>query len=179
MFCSHFTDAETLGKFIVKVTGLGREDTNLNSQAPKLGCAHPRASPAACASLPETMEASFFRQLVPCPQLPVSSLTSGFWDATTNAQIWTLQRSAFSSRSLGSSQEGSISKEGGNQNKVKSMASQLLAKFEESSRNPSLLKQVSPIMCSLAAFSVTRTEKTAEMFQLVMDFRYGSHAWLK
>ncbi|XP_054442070.1 F-actin-monooxygenase MICAL2 isoform X2 [Pteronotus mesoamericanus] len=48
--------------------------------------------------------------------------------------------SAFSSRSLGSSQEGS-SKEGGNQNKVKSMASQLLAKFEESSRNPSLLKQ--------------------------------------
>lgn len=51
------------------------------------------------------------------------------------------ERSAFSSRSLGSSQEGSVSKEGGNQNKVKSMASQLLAKFEESSRNPSLLKQ--------------------------------------
>ncbi|XP_014401376.1 PREDICTED: protein-methionine sulfoxide oxidase MICAL2 isoform X3 [Myotis brandtii] len=51
------------------------------------------------------------------------------------------ERPAFSSRSLGSSQEGSISKEGGNQNKVKSMASQLLAKFEESSRNPSLLKQ--------------------------------------
>nr|KAF6438228.1 microtubule associated monooxygenase, calponin and LIM domain containing 2 [Molossus molossus] len=50
----------------------------------------------------------------------------------------------FSSRSLGSSQEGSGSKEGGNQNKVKSMASQLLAKFEENSRNPSLLKQVSP-----------------------------------
>ncbi|XP_058401976.1 F-actin-monooxygenase MICAL2 isoform X2 [Diceros bicornis minor] len=47
--------------------------------------------------------------------------------------------SAFSSRTLGSSQEGS-SKEGGNQNKVKSMASQLLAKFEENSRNPSLLK---------------------------------------
>ncbi|XP_036114770.1 F-actin-monooxygenase MICAL2 isoform X5 [Molossus molossus] len=47
----------------------------------------------------------------------------------------------FSSRSLGSSQEGSGSKEGGNQNKVKSMASQLLAKFEENSRNPSLLKQ--------------------------------------
>ncbi|XP_036181308.1 F-actin-monooxygenase MICAL2 isoform X8 [Myotis myotis] len=51
------------------------------------------------------------------------------------------ERPAFSSRSLGSSQEGSVSKEGGNQNKVKSMASQLLAKFEESSRNPSLLKQ--------------------------------------
>ncbi|XP_036114768.1 F-actin-monooxygenase MICAL2 isoform X3 [Molossus molossus] len=48
----------------------------------------------------------------------------------------------FSSRSLGSSQEGSGSKEGGNQNKVKSMASQLLAKFEENSRNPSLLKQL-------------------------------------
>ncbi|KAM8817453.1 F-actin-monooxygenase MICAL2-like isoform 5-T5 [Rhynchonycteris naso] len=49
--------------------------------------------------------------------------------------------SAFSSRSLGSSQEGSRSKEGGNQNKVKSMASQLLAKFEENSQNSSLLKQ--------------------------------------
>ncbi|XP_059564898.1 F-actin-monooxygenase MICAL2 isoform X5 [Myotis daubentonii] len=52
------------------------------------------------------------------------------------------ERPAFSSRSLGSSQEGSVSKEGGNQNKVKSMASQLLAKFEESSRNPSLMKQL-------------------------------------
>ncbi|XP_053529089.1 F-actin-monooxygenase MICAL2 isoform X2 [Artibeus jamaicensis] len=49
--------------------------------------------------------------------------------------------STFSSRSLGSSQECGSNKEGGNQNKVKSMASQLLAKFEESSRNPSLLKQ--------------------------------------
>ncbi|XP_066221663.1 F-actin-monooxygenase MICAL2 isoform X2 [Saccopteryx leptura] len=49
--------------------------------------------------------------------------------------------SSFSSRSLGSSQEGNSSKEGGNQNKVKSMASQLLAKFEENSRNSSLLKQ--------------------------------------
>ncbi|XP_070659767.1 F-actin-monooxygenase MICAL2 isoform X4 [Bos indicus] len=47
--------------------------------------------------------------------------------------------SAFSSQSLGSNQEGI--KEGGNQNKVKSMASQLLAKFEESSRNPSILRQ--------------------------------------
>ncbi|XP_010828918.1 PREDICTED: protein-methionine sulfoxide oxidase MICAL2 isoform X2 [Bison bison bison] len=49
--------------------------------------------------------------------------------------------SAFSSQSLGSNQEGI--KEGGNQNKVKSMASQLLAKFEESSRNPSILRQES------------------------------------
>ncbi|KAM8817449.1 F-actin-monooxygenase MICAL2-like isoform 1-T1 [Rhynchonycteris naso] len=63
--------------------------------------------------------------------------------------------SAFSSRSLGSSQEGSRSKEGGNQNKVKSMASQLLAKFEENSQNSSLLKQEhcisgigKPVLCS-------------------------------
>nr|XP_019584884.1 PREDICTED: protein-methionine sulfoxide oxidase MICAL2 isoform X1 [Rhinolophus sinicus]XP_019584891.1 PREDICTED: protein-methionine sulfoxide oxidase MICAL2 isoform X1 [Rhinolophus sinicus] len=63
--------------------------------------------------------------------------------------------SAFSSRSLGSNQEDGSSKEGGNQNKVKSMASQLLAKFEESSRNPSLLKQEchvsgigKPVLCS-------------------------------
>nr|XP_031537050.1 F-actin-monooxygenase MICAL2 isoform X2 [Vicugna pacos] len=48
--------------------------------------------------------------------------------------------SAFLSQSLGSNQEGG--KEGGNQNKVKSMASQLLAKFEENSRNPSLLRQL-------------------------------------
>nr|XP_036882206.1 F-actin-monooxygenase MICAL2 isoform X2 [Manis javanica] len=50
---------------------------------------------------------------------------------------------AFSSQSVGSNQEGSGSKEGRNQNKVKSMASQLLAKFEENSRNPSVLKQES------------------------------------
>ncbi|KAM5186766.1 F-actin-monooxygenase MICAL2 isoform 3-T3 [Callospermophilus lateralis] len=49
--------------------------------------------------------------------------------------------STFSSRRLGSNQECS-SKEGGNQNKVKSMANQLLAKFEESTRNPSVLKQL-------------------------------------
>ncbi|KAM9767755.1 F-actin-monooxygenase MICAL2 isoform 2-T3 [Dama dama] len=48
--------------------------------------------------------------------------------------------SSFSSQSLGSNQEGI--KEGGNQNKVKSMASQLLAKFEENSRNPSILRQL-------------------------------------
>lgn len=77
------------------------------------------------------------------------SLISRFWDPKINALIWLLQLSGFSSRSLGSNQEGGSSKEGGNQNKVKSMASQLLAKFEESSRNPSLLKQVSPIRCSL------------------------------
>ncbi|XP_026928930.2 F-actin-monooxygenase MICAL2 isoform X3 [Acinonyx jubatus] len=50
--------------------------------------------------------------------------------------------STFSSRSLRSSQECGSNKEGGNQNKVKSMASQLLAKFEENSRNPSLVKQL-------------------------------------
>uniref|UniRef100_A0A4X1TRU8 F-actin monooxygenase n=1 Tax=Sus scrofa TaxID=9823 RepID=A0A4X1TRU8_PIG len=61
--------------------------------------------------------------------------------------------SAFSSQSLGSNQEGG--KEGGNQNKVKSMASQLLAKFEENSRNPTLLRQErrvpgigKPVLCS-------------------------------
>ncbi|XP_046293939.1 F-actin-monooxygenase MICAL2 isoform X4 [Marmota monax] len=51
--------------------------------------------------------------------------------------------STFSSRRLGSNQECSSTKEGGNQNKVKSMANQLLAKFEESTRNPSVLKQES------------------------------------
>nr|XP_017512934.1 F-actin-monooxygenase MICAL2 isoform X3 [Manis javanica]XP_036882208.1 F-actin-monooxygenase MICAL2 isoform X3 [Manis javanica] len=62
---------------------------------------------------------------------------------------------AFSSQSVGSNQEGSGSKEGRNQNKVKSMASQLLAKFEENSRNPSVLKQErcvsgisKPVLCS-------------------------------
>ncbi|XP_060223004.1 F-actin-monooxygenase MICAL2 isoform X1 [Meriones unguiculatus] len=62
--------------------------------------------------------------------------------------------SGFSSRSLGSSQEHS--KEGGNQNKVKSMANQLLAKFEENTQNPLASKQdcrhVSgigkPVLCS-------------------------------
>ncbi|XP_047372496.1 F-actin-monooxygenase MICAL2 isoform X1 [Sciurus carolinensis] len=51
--------------------------------------------------------------------------------------------STFSSRRLGTNQEYSSTKEGGNQNKVKSMANQLLAKFEESTRNPSVLKQES------------------------------------
>ncbi|XP_025749979.2 F-actin-monooxygenase MICAL2 isoform X4 [Callorhinus ursinus] len=51
--------------------------------------------------------------------------------------------SAYPSRSLRCSPEGGSGREGGGQNKVKSMASQLLAKFEESSRNPSLLRQES------------------------------------
>ncbi|XP_055971805.1 F-actin-monooxygenase MICAL2-like isoform X4 [Sorex fumeus] len=49
--------------------------------------------------------------------------------------------SAFSRRSLNSDPESSSSKEGGNQNKVKSMATQLQAKFEENSRGSSLLRQ--------------------------------------
>ncbi|XP_044921748.1 F-actin-monooxygenase MICAL2 isoform X4 [Mustela putorius furo] len=49
--------------------------------------------------------------------------------------------SAYPSRGLRSSPEGSSGREVGSQNKVKSMASQLLAKFEENSRNPSLLRQ--------------------------------------
>ncbi|XP_032282995.1 F-actin-monooxygenase MICAL2 isoform X9 [Phoca vitulina] len=49
--------------------------------------------------------------------------------------------SAYPRRSLRCSPEGGSGREGGGQNKVKSMASQLLAKFEESSRNPSLLRQ--------------------------------------
>ncbi|XP_076797106.1 F-actin-monooxygenase MICAL2 isoform X20 [Arvicanthis niloticus] len=61
---------------------------------------------------------------------------------------------AFSSHSLGSNQE--YAKESGNQNKVKYMANQLLAKFEENTRNPSVMKQdchrVSgmgkPVLCS-------------------------------
>lgn len=57
---------------------------------------------------------------------------------------------AFSSRSLGSSQE--YAKESGNQNKVKYMANQLLAKFEENTRNPSALKQES---LRKAAFSLS------------------------
>ncbi|XP_031243763.1 F-actin-monooxygenase MICAL2 isoform X5 [Mastomys coucha] len=49
---------------------------------------------------------------------------------------------AFSSRSLGSNQE--YAKESSSQNKVKSMANQLLAKFEENTRNPPAMKQESP-----------------------------------
>ncbi|KAM8970418.1 F-actin-monooxygenase MICAL2 isoform 4-T4 [Sarcophilus harrisii] len=51
------------------------------------------------------------------------------------------ESSSFSSRSTGSSRDYGIRKEGMNQNKVKSMANQLLAKFEENTRNPSLLRQ--------------------------------------
>ncbi|XP_054999968.1 F-actin-monooxygenase MICAL2 isoform X3 [Sorex araneus] len=50
--------------------------------------------------------------------------------------------SAFSRRSLNSDPEGGGNKEGGNQNKVKSMATQLQAKFEENSRSSSLLRQL-------------------------------------
>lgn len=49
---------------------------------------------------------------------------------------------AFSSRSLGSNQE--YAKESSSQNKVKSMANQLLAKFEGNTRNPPAMKQESP-----------------------------------
>ncbi|XP_044537764.1 F-actin-monooxygenase MICAL2 [Gracilinanus agilis] len=49
--------------------------------------------------------------------------------------------SSFSNRSIGSSRDYGISREGMNQNKVKSMANQLLAKFEENARNPSFLRQ--------------------------------------
>ncbi|XP_048644315.1 F-actin-monooxygenase MICAL2 isoform X12 [Marmota marmota marmota] len=58
-------------------------------------------------------------------------------------EVCVCRPSTFSSRRLGSNQECSSTKEGGNQNKVKSMANQLLAKFEESTRNPSVLKQES------------------------------------
>ncbi|XP_058161704.1 F-actin-monooxygenase MICAL2 isoform X4 [Dasypus novemcinctus] len=51
--------------------------------------------------------------------------------------------SDFSGQSLGCDLEHGSIKEGGSQNKVKFMANQLLAKFEESTRNPSLLKQES------------------------------------
>lgn len=49
---------------------------------------------------------------------------------------------AFSSRSLGSNQE--YAKESSSQNKVKSMANQLLAKFEGNTQNPPAMKQESP-----------------------------------
>ncbi|XP_068947334.1 F-actin-monooxygenase MICAL2 isoform X1 [Petaurus breviceps papuanus] len=51
------------------------------------------------------------------------------------------ETSSFSSRSAGSFRDYGVGKEGVNQNKVKSMANQLLAKFEENTRNPSLLRQ--------------------------------------
>ncbi|XP_049746350.1 F-actin-monooxygenase MICAL2 isoform X2 [Elephas maximus indicus] len=69
--------------------------------------------------------------------------------------------SGFSSRSMGSNQECGSFKEGGNQNKVKSIANQLLAKFEESTMNPSLQKQEGrvsgigkPVLCSSSASPV-------------------------
>ncbi|XP_004711670.1 F-actin-monooxygenase MICAL2 isoform X1 [Echinops telfairi] len=64
--------------------------------------------------------------------------------------------SSFSSKSLGSGPDPGSVKDGGNQNKVKSIANQLLAKFEESTVNPSLQKQDcrggagrgKPVLCS-------------------------------
>lgn len=87
--------------------------------------------------------------MLQCPESPGPFLISGFWDPITNVLIWPLQPSAYPSRGLRSSPEGGNGREGGGQNKVKSMASQLLAKFEESSRNPSLPRQVSPVRCPL------------------------------
>ncbi|XP_048215373.1 F-actin-monooxygenase MICAL2 isoform X3 [Perognathus longimembris pacificus] len=49
--------------------------------------------------------------------------------------------STFSSRSLDANQECGSRKEGRNQNKVRSMANQLLAKFEENSKSTLILKQ--------------------------------------
>lgn len=65
---------------------------------------------------------------------------------------------------MGCDLECGIIKEGGNQNKVKSMANQLLAKFEESTRNPSLLKQVSHVRCPSGH---QPAENPAEVFRLV------------
>ncbi|XP_006885652.1 PREDICTED: protein-methionine sulfoxide oxidase MICAL2 [Elephantulus edwardii] len=69
--------------------------------------------------------------------------------------------SNFSSRSLGSNQECGSYKEGGNQNKVKFIANQLLAKFEKNTLTPSLVKpehHVSgigkPVLCSSSASPV-------------------------
>ncbi|XP_023086586.2 F-actin-monooxygenase MICAL2 isoform X7 [Piliocolobus tephrosceles] len=72
--------------------------------------------------------------------LAKSSISNNYLNLTFPRKR-TPRPSNFSSRSVGSNQECGSSKEGGNQNKVKSMANQLLAKFEESTRNPSLMKQ--------------------------------------
>uniref|UniRef100_A0A8I5NDB8 F-actin monooxygenase n=1 Tax=Papio anubis TaxID=9555 RepID=A0A8I5NDB8_PAPAN len=74
--------------------------------------------------------------------LAKSSISNNYLNLTFPRKR-TPRPSNFSSRSVGSNQECGSSKEGGNQNKVKSMANQLLAKFEESTRNPSLMKQES------------------------------------
>uniref|UniRef100_A0A7N9CM83 F-actin monooxygenase n=1 Tax=Macaca fascicularis TaxID=9541 RepID=A0A7N9CM83_MACFA len=73
--------------------------------------------------------------------LAKSSISNNYLNLTFPRKR-TPRPSNFSSRSVGSNQECGSSKEGGNQNKVKSMANQLLAKFEESTRNPSLMKQL-------------------------------------
>ncbi|XP_073870372.1 F-actin-monooxygenase MICAL2 isoform X8 [Macaca fascicularis] len=86
--------------------------------------------------------------------LAKSSISNNYLNLTFPRKR-TPRPSNFSSRSVGSNQECGSSKEGGNQNKVKSMANQLLAKFEESTRNPSLMKQErcvsgigKPVLCS-------------------------------
>lgn len=53
-----------------------------------------------------------------------------------------MQASGFSSQGTNAGKEQNDSKEGTNQNKVKSMATQLLAKFEENAPNTILRRQV-------------------------------------
>lgn len=53
-----------------------------------------------------------------------------------------LQASGFSSQATSAGKEQNDSKEGMNQNKVKSMATQLLAKFEENAPNTIFRRQV-------------------------------------
>ncbi|XP_060033144.1 F-actin-monooxygenase MICAL2 isoform X2 [Erinaceus europaeus] len=78
-------------------------------------------------------------EMLPSTELPCGA--DGPGPVFTDGRECALQPSAFSSQRLGSIQDGGSSKEGGNQNKVKSMANQLQAKFEENSRNPTVQKQ--------------------------------------
>ncbi|XP_060033146.1 F-actin-monooxygenase MICAL2 isoform X3 [Erinaceus europaeus] len=80
-------------------------------------------------------------EMLPSTELPCGA--DGPGPVFTDGRECALQPSAFSSQRLGSIQDGGSSKEGGNQNKVKSMANQLQAKFEENSRNPTVQKQES------------------------------------
>lgn len=178
-YCSHFTNEETSEKSEFK-----------HCLTPKPGCAHLwgtmshlwALSPlgVACSVCLTFLGHRGCPSSGNCPCCEPLGLPHDVWvlDPTTNALIWPLQPSAFSSQSLGSNQEGI--KEGGNQNKVKSMASQLLAKFEESSRNPSILRQVSPVKhpLTLPSWWPEPAEKPANVRQ-VLDFRYASQSWLK
>lgn len=56
--------------------------------------------------------------------------------------VVSLQASGFSSQGTNAGKEQSDGREGMNQNKVKSMATQLLAKFEENAPNTTLRRQV-------------------------------------